>query len=80
MTREPMSSIGPYRVSFSIAFALDRECPFADKPKNFCIKMRPPRFIPSAGADYLSVFTFRPRPELCGGSGGLPAHGGWWHG
>lgn len=50
MTRGPMTSIGPYRVSFSIAFALDRECPFADKPKNFTQKMRPPRFIPSAGA------------------------------
>ena len=52
MTRGPMTSIGPYRVSFSIDFALDRECPFADKPKNFTQKMRPPRFIPSAGADY----------------------------
>ena len=80
MTRGPMTSIGPYRVSFSIAFALDRGCPFADKPKNFCTKMRPPRFIPSAGADYLSVFIFRSRPEPCGGSGGPPARGGWSRG
>lgn len=80
MTRGPMTSIGPYRVSFSIDFALDRECPFADKPKNFTQKMRPPRFIPSAGADYLSVFTFRSRPGPCGGSGGPPGRGGSWRG
>lgn len=77
MTRGPMTSIGPYRVSFSIDFALDRECPFADKPKNFTQKMRPPGF-PRRALCGLSVFTFRSRPGPCGGSGEPPGRGGSW--
>lgn len=80
MTRGADAEHRPLQASFSIAFALDRECPFADKPKNFTQKMRPPRFHPSAGADYLSVFIFRSRPGPCGGSGGPPARGGWSRG
>lgn len=79
MTRGPMTSIGPYRVSFSIAFALDRECPFADRPKNFTQKTRPPGF-PRRAQCGLWVFTFRSRPEPCGGSGGPPGRGGSWRG